>query len=68
MKDKLKPCPFCGRKDVYISFFDRDNGERIWILNNYCPPDDELSIVINVYGNSKEEVIERWNRRVEDER
>ena len=48
MKDKLKPCPFCGRKDVYISFFDRDNGERSWILNNYCPPDDELSIVINV--------------------
>ena len=68
MNDKIKPCPFCGKEDNSINFFDRDNGERIWALSHYCPHSDELTIVINVYGNSEEEVIERWNRRNEDER
>lgn len=67
MSINLKPCPFCGRKDVYISPFDGDNGERAWNLSHYCPHDDGLNIVINVYGNSEEEVIEKWNKRIKGE-
>ena len=67
MNNKLKPCPFCGKNDEFITFFDRHNGERVYDINHYCPHSD-ISIVINIYGKTEEEVAEMWNRRVEDER
>ena len=64
---ELKPCPFCGGNNVLIRPF--LNGKR-WNLAHCCAKDDNgnLTIVIDVYGNSRDEVIKRWNRRVENER
>lgn len=66
-KPELKPCPFCGSKDEpFIMKF--DNGKE-WNLSHYCGRDEnsEITIVINVWGKSRDEVIERWNRRADNE-
>ena len=59
---ELKPCPYCGVNDAFIHNYNIEDSR--WCLDHYCGHDeDELSIVINIYGKSREEVIERWNRR-----
>lgn len=65
MIDKLKPCPFCGKDDTFIGV----TAKGTWWLDHYCEhAKDELSTVTTVYGKSEEKVIERWNRRAEDDR
>ena len=62
MKDKLKPCPFCGQNNIMIHNYDKENNR--WSVDHYCKHDvDDLTIVIDVYGYSREEVVEMWNRR-----
>jgi len=65
----LKPCPFCGNPvdaedgDVLHttpSFIDPN--ERIWVLN--CPVSAD-GCGVQVYGDTKQEVIARWNSRYE---
>lgn len=54
----LKPCPFCGSKDV---FFDETNGMDLdcdYILCLGCD-------VFVRYGYSRE-LIELWNKRVDE--
>lgn len=51
---ELKPCPFCGGKAELCG----DN--YFWVSCTSCYTD--------TYGShDKEDVIERWNRRVSDE-
>ena len=55
---ELKPCPFCGSKDV---FFDEANGmdvDRDYILCLSCG-------VFVRYGHSRE-LIELWNKRANE--
>lgn len=63
---ELKPCPFCGSeaevfKDVT---FIAETGEKIGEIAFFvwCTKCTAL-----VSGNTKEEAIEAWNRRVKDE-
>ena len=65
---ELKPCPFCGSTEE--PFIMPHAGGRRWSLDHYCSRDknDEITIVISIYGNSREEVIARWNRRADNER
>jgi hypothetical protein len=38
-----------------------------WMVSHDCDPEVwELKISISVYGNTKKEAIERWNRRATD--
>lgn len=57
---ELKPCPFCGSKDVHLLNASHNNEEwsvtckdcNIWVDNMMC-------------DMTKEQAIELWNRRVE---
>lgn len=66
----MKPCPFCGKKiteddSVFgVHFIGDSHG---WVLNHFCHKHTEkLDVVLTVYGDTKEEVIERWDGRYEE--
>ena len=64
-KVKTGSCPFCGNTKFFISNF----ADNQWALSHYCPYErEELNIAITVYGETYEEVIEKWNRRVENDK
>ena len=61
-KMKLKPCPFCGgqiEKDDGIYPTTRDR--KHWQAG--C---NKVGCEATVYGKSKKDVIERWNKRKRD--
>lgn len=64
-KNKLESCPFCGAKqeDGNLHLLKLSDGG--WVVNHYCETDNEyeLGVTIGVYGTTKEQAIERWNRR-----
>lgn len=54
MNEELKPCPFCGGKNV-----------RIWDISTpYVQCYDCLAST--ACGNTQEEAIKYWNRRTND--
>ena len=57
MTEKLKPCPFCGRKDTEIEITQEFYSEPLYVQ---CPCGATL------YGEFKtfRQAIEAWNRRV----
>ena len=65
MTDKLKPCPFCGGKDISIKPYDPFDGmqgnltvHRVWCRK--CGAQVEQKEVLNA--------IEYWNRRADNDR
>ena len=56
MAEKLKPCPFCGGKAVFIQEFG-----YVVCLKCGCRTATYLSAVFN-----NQQVITKWNRRVND--
>lgn len=67
-ENELKPCPFCGSEEIFISSY-RVRGITQHNLSHYCTHAAVgLTVVINVYGDSIDEVSEKWNRRGTDER
>ena len=75
MKDKLKPCPFCGSEDLAFEIL----SSRTDILTNYhaCIIDIRCNDChtlksSTVYGTDEndciKEVVRLWNMRVENER
>ena len=63
---ELKPCPFCGVIEDISLVHQMIDGT--WVFHHFCEREkDELAVVISVYGNSKKEVIELWNRRADNE-
>ena len=59
----MKTCPFC-REQVKLSYpFLIQLSNESWVFNHYCHLDsDALDVVIDIYGDTKEEVIQKWNR------
>lgn len=61
---KLKPCPFCGNKNIMLCGGDdilSDGGGYWYIVCLVCG--------CTIYGSeSRTKVIDSWNRRVSDER
>lgn len=71
---KMKPCPFCGKRidkddPTYGLLYLEKQGA--WFVHHVCDFDEkakpQIDVSISVYGNTKEEVIKRWNRRNADE-
>lgn len=55
----LKPCPFCGCNEIYYDddgYIEPNAGWAVFCMACECGT--------NFY-NSKEEVLERWNTRVD---
>ena len=62
-KHEMKRCPFCGeevRED--FPYFYYHEGMKLWVFDHNCVATD-LKISINLWGDTREEVIERWNNR-----
>lgn len=63
MSVKLKPCPFCGCKNVQIYSYDETTDEEAFL---YCHcPDCGSSTAI---CNDEKIAAEKWNRRAKHER
>lgn len=63
---EFKPCPFCGKSVDECWILRHKYGD--WSFNHHCgKADEELTIFISVYGKTKEELIERWNSRADNE-
>lgn len=73
MGNKLKPCPFCGCKEIMIAnCIELEDCEKF----EGCDEEVYLTAVCNFnkggcgasggYRRTKEEAIEAWNRRVEE--
>lgn len=56
MADNLKPCPFCGNKEINVR-----KGKYAW--NIECQNIECNAAVTKVY---KKTAIEAWNRRAEN--
>jgi hypothetical protein len=64
---KYKRCPFCGAevdRDVNFIVQLKDGS---FAFDHFCKHDENLISVIHLYGDSVEEIIDLWNRRVGDE-
>lgn len=62
---EIKACPFCGKNRVNISNSEVD-GKIKWTLMHVCYSDTgEVDNITDTRGTSLEEVVERWNRRVQ---
>lgn len=71
---KMKPCPFCRKSvdaDDEIYGVDYLKSKNVWQFLHTCNYDAKvkphIDTTISVYGNTMEEVIERWNRRAGNE-
>lgn len=60
MSDKLKPCPFCGKKNIIIETW-RSGGPRYMVKCNN--PDCPVPEKGYPTGSNLIEVEEEWNRR-----
>lgn len=57
-----KPCPFCGQVPRSWDLIELSDGA--YTLSHHCPhKKDALTICLNVYGKTKEEVVDLWNHR-----
>lgn len=54
MSEELKPCPFCGSKDILESGYQVN-----WITCLNCECDGPLE-------KTKQEAIKAWNKRVKE--
>ena len=60
----MRKCPFCGA-EINIEYPNLDYLESrdIWIYNHYCEMTDEpLDVVLSIYGKTKQEVIDKFDR------
>jgi len=55
MKEDLKPCPFCGNRDLTASFTPYD----LWIECVVC----DVIMHGNSFKEKPKDLVERWNKR-----
>jgi hypothetical protein len=62
---EMKRCPFCGEKvrEDYPYFYYHESLE-MWVFDHSCTGAD-LTCVVNLWGPTRQEIIERWNHRAE---
>lgn len=57
MQNKVKPCPFCDSEPTITQGSSKENFYKITCNNPNC------NILVYLTDDSKERLIERWNRR-----
>lgn len=64
---RLKDCPFCNKAVVDDVHYNELN-ER-WIFSHYCKTiPNKLSVTIDIYGKSEQEVVDLWNGEHENQK
>ena len=61
MSEELKPCPFCGSKEVYTQTFTIGGISNNWLWNVKCT--EQGCFAEGPICNSEKEAISAWNRR-----
>ena len=56
---ELKPCPFCGNKDIYFLKPTPFGSPAVWIATFSC----NCGMTLNVHTKNESEAIDAWNRR-----
>jgi Lar family restriction alleviation protein len=56
--EELKPCPFCGHKDIKIEY--RGDGYVVYCYK--C--DAEMNVCGDECASHRQDAIDQWNRRV----
>ena len=67
---KLKPCPFCGHK-LKMKFPELSRMSDVeYVISHYCQTIRRSGgcpgVTIDVYGVTRQEAIDNWNRRIAD--
>ena len=57
-EDEVKPCPFCGGKEIVIDKYEHQAGERFRIFCTGC-----MAMIDPGYAQNKHTVIDMWNKR-----
>jgi hypothetical protein len=69
--EQLKMCPFCGADvNTDLEWMGvRYNGMiGKWVFSHWCNQKDATDgVFITVYGNSKQDVIDKWNGEHEEQ-
>ena len=65
---EMKPCPFCGSSFENSSSWIHDLGDLMqedqrFSLCHFCKSHDS-TMLINISGSTKEEVVGMWNLRI----
>lgn len=66
---RLKECPFCNKAvdDGYPYLHLNENTNK-WIFSHYCKTmPNRLSVTIDIYGESEQEVVDLWNGEHENQ-
>lgn len=65
----MRKCPFCGEEIKFESpYLDYSEKNDVWIFTHYCTMTDQtLDVVVSVYGKTKQEVIDKFDRGVRHE-
>lgn len=58
MKEKLKPCPFCGGKSWVLKIPNESNKKYVVVCK-----DDDCGASLGNYSETREEAINAWNKR-----
>lgn len=58
-EDEVKPCPFCGSKEIVIDKYEREVGTRFRIFCTGC-----MAMIDPGYAQQKYTVMKMWNKRV----
>lgn len=58
-ESEIKPCPFCGSKEIVTEKYERDDGERFRIICFGC-----MAMIDPGYAKQEHTVMKMWNKRV----
>lgn len=57
-EDEVKPCPFCGSKEIVIDKYEHEVGARFRIFCTGC-----MAMIDPGYAQHEHTVMEMWNKR-----
>ena len=58
-EDEVRPCPFCGSKEIVIDKYEHEAGIRFRIFCTRC-----MAMIDPGYAQQEHTVMAMWNKRV----
>lgn len=61
---EISRCPFCGKRgDSTAGRYPMQLSDEEWVFTHDCDLGELYTIHITVYGGTREETLEKWNKR-----